>query len=172
MRILQRWRLLLAPVLVLALLLGLAGGALAQVGKGWFWVDYLRVDNNARIDGSATVSGDLTLGSDLTTGDNVTVGNILYLAAGTAISLTNGAIITPTHTYQPLDAAPASTVTVTVAAGSSGQALRLLNQGTGTILIQDTGTAKLASDYSLGQYDSLLLISDGTNWIELGRSNN
>jgi hypothetical protein len=163
---------MLLPVLVLALLLGLSGVAAAQMGKGWFQVDSLRAEGNLLVEGNATVNGDLTLGSDLTAGDNVTVGNFLYLTAGTAISLTNGGIVTATNTYQPIDAAPSSTVTVTVAAGSSGQLLRLINRGTGTIVVADASTMVLASTYSMGQYDSLLLMSDGTNWIEMGRSNN
>lgn len=168
----KQLRRLLLPLLVLGLLLTLSTGALAQVGKGWFWVDYLRVDNNANIDGALKVAGAATIGTNLAVGDNATVGNILYLTPGTAISLTNGAIITPTASYQPIDAAPGTTVTPTLAAGSAGQLLRLVNQGTGTILLIDTGTAKLSGDISLGQYDGLLLMSDGTNWVMLGTSNN
>ncbi len=157
---------LLLPLLVLALLLALSGVAAAQMGKGWFQVDSLRAEGNLLVEGDATIN------SDLTVGDNATVGNFLYLTAGTAISLTNGGIVTATNTYQPIDAAPSSTVTVTVAAGSSGQLLRLINRGTGTIVVADASTMVLASTYSMGQYDSLLLMSDGTNWIEMGRSNN
>lgn len=171
-------RRLLLPVLVLVLLLALSGVAAAQMGKGWFQVDSLRAEGDMQVEGNAAFAGDLTLGDDLTlggdlaVGDNVTVGNVLYLAVGTAISLTNGGIVTATNTYQPIDAAPSATVTVTVAAGSAGQLLRLINRGTGTIVIVDASTMVLASTYSIGQYDSLLLMSDGTNWIEMGRSNN
>lgn len=156
----------LLVLFVLALLFVSAGVASAQMGKGWFQVDSLWAESNLRVDGEANLNTDLTVGDDLT------VGNFLHLTAATAISLTNGGIITATGSYQPIDAAPSSTVTATVAAASAGTLLRLVNQGTGTIRIIDTGTAKLSANYDLGQYDSLLLMSDGTNWIEMGRSNN
>lgn len=156
----------LLVLFVLALLFVSAGVASAQMGKGWFQVDSLWAESNLRVDGEAN------LNTDLTAGDDLTVGNFLQLTAATAISLTNGGIITATGSYQPIDAAPSSTVTATVAAASAGTLLRLVNQGTGTIRIIDTGTAKLSANYDLGQYDSLLLMSDGTNWIEMGRSNN
>lgn len=156
----------LLVLFVLALLFVSAGVASAQMGKGWFQVDSLWAESNLRVDGEANLNTDLTVGDDLT------VGNFLQLTAATAISLTNGGIITATGSYQPIDAAPSSTVTATVAAASAGTLLRLVNQGTGTIRIIDTGTAKLSANYDLGQYDSLLLMSDGTNWIEMGRSNN
>ena len=157
---------LMVVLVVLALLSVSAGVASAQMGKGWFQVDSLWAESDLRVDGNAN------LNSDLTVGDDLTVGNFLQLTAATAISLTNGGIVTATNTYQPIDAAPSSTVTVTVAAGSAGQLLRLINQGTGTIVIVDTGNMVLASTYSIGQYDSLLLMADGTRWIEMGRSNN
>jgi len=156
----------LLVLFVLALLFVSAGVASAQMGKGWFQVDSLWAESNLRVDGEANLNTDLPVGDDLT------VGNFLQLTAATAISLTNGGIITATGSYQPIDAAPSSTVTATVAAASAGTLLRLVNQGTGTIRIIDTGTAKLSANYDLGQYDSLLLMSDGTNWIEMGRSNN
>lgn len=162
----------LVVLFVLALLFVSAGVASAQMGKGWFQVDSLWAESNLRVDGEANLNTDLTVGDDLVIGDDLTVGNFLQLTAATAISLTNGGIVTATNTYQPIDAAPSSTVTVTVAAGSAGQLLRLINQGTGTIVIVDTGNMVLASTYSMGQYDSLLLMADGTRWIEMGRSNN
>jgi hypothetical protein len=162
----------LLVLFVLALLFVSAGVASAQMGKGWFQVDSLWAESNLRVDGEANLNTNLTVGDDLVIGDDLTVGNFLHLTAATAISLTNGGIITATSSYQPIDAAPSTTVTPTIAAGSAGQLLRLVNQGTGTIRIIDTGTAKLSADYDLGQYDSLLLMSDGTNWIEMGRSNN
>lgn len=162
----------LLVLFVLALLFVSAGVASAQMGKGWFQVDSLWAESNLRVDGEANLNTNLTVGDDLVIGDDLTVGNFLHLTAATAISLTNGGIITATSSYQPIDAAPSSTVTVTVAAGSAGQLLRLINQGTATIVIADTGNMVLASTYSLDQYDSLLLMADGTRWIEMGRSNN
>lgn len=38
--------------------------------------------------------------------------------------------------------------------------------------LADTGIQKLSATWSPGQYDTLDLISDGTNWNEVARSNN
>ena len=43
---------------------------------------------------------------------------------------------------------------------------------TNTITITDTGTLKLSGNAALGQYDTITLWSDGTNWIEISETNN
>jgi hypothetical protein len=95
----------------------------------------------------------------------------LAVAAQTAISVTHDAIITPTGSYQQLESA-GTVGTSSIAAGSAGQILVLVNTTNTTITISDTGTLKLSSNAALGQYDSLTLISDGTNWIEIGEGGN
>jgi len=50
--------------------------------------------------------------------------------------------------------------------------LVLVNVGSNTITLTDTGTLKLSANAALGQYDTITLQSDGTNWIELAKANN
>lgn len=59
-----------------------------------------------------------------------------------------------------------------VAVVLTGDVLILANQASTTITISDTGTLKLSGNLALGQYDSVTLISDGTNWIQAATSNN
>ena len=114
--------------------------------------------------GDITVTaGDVTLvDGDLTLSDN------LYLVAQPVITVTT--FFTPTGRYQPVTATAARGVTVTV--GAEGMVTTITNVGTNNITITDTGTLIMAGNLALGQYDNLTLRSDGTRWIELGRSNN
>lgn len=107
---------------------------------------------------------------DIQNGAAASFGGDLVLTAQTAISVTDGGVITATGAYQPLESA--AEVTATIAAGDAGATLVLVNTANTTINIADTGAAKLSAAAALGQYDSLTLISDGTNWIEVSRSDN
>ncbi|MBN1315459.1 MAG: hypothetical protein JXA42_08325 [Anaerolineales bacterium] len=142
------------------------------------------------VTGDVTVADDLTAdaitaGNDMTVtgaftvtaanGNTVAAGDLiggadLRLMAQTAISVTNGNPFTPTGMIQPLTSAGA--VTPTIAIGSAYDLLLLINTSATTIVIQDTGTQKLSGDVALGQYDTLTLWCDGTNWIQLAASNN
>jgi len=115
--------------------------------------------------GLTVTAGGLTI-SD---GDAV-VADDLRITAQTAITVTNGNAFTPTGTYQPIQAG--SEVTPTVTVGTAGDVVVLINTSANAINIADSGTAKLSAAAALGQYDSLTLWCDGTNWIEVSRSNN
>lgn len=143
----------------------------AQTGTGWFVVsDDLWVKDDVRVDSDMTVAGDLTLSDDLAVTDDLGVGGFVDLTAATSITVTNGAAFTPTGTYQPITSA--GTVTPTITVLDSGKLVRLINTSATSIVIVDTSTTKLSGDITLGQYDSLLLMSDGTNWIQMATSNN
>lgn len=120
--------------------------------------------DNASVAGTLGVTGNSTFSADVAIADD------LIISSQTAISVTDGGIITATGTYQQLESA--GTVTATVAVLPVGTVLTLINTTATTINIVDTGTAKLSTAGALGQYDSLVLWSDGTNWIEVSRSNN
>lgn len=128
--------------------------------------------------GALTVGGDITVGDDLAvTGDmaaaeDATVGDAFIITAQTAISVTDGSVITATGSYQPLTSADEVTATIETAGFITGTELILINTTDTTINIADTGTAKLTAAAALGQYDLLSLIFDGTNWIETGRNDN
>jgi len=114
--------------------------------------------------GDVTVTvGDVTLADgDLTLSDN------LFLVAQPVITVTT--FFTPTGRYQPVLTTITRGVTITV--GAEGMVTTITNVSTPTLTITDTGTLIMAGNLALGQYDNLTLRSDGTRWIELGRSNN
>lgn len=130
----------------------------------------------------ATVAGDLianagtftttlTVGTGLTISDgNAVVADTLRLGAQTAITVTDGDAFTVTGTYQPIQAAGEVTPTVTV--GTVGDLVVLVNIGTEAINLAAAGTMKLSAAWAAGQYDTLMLWCDGTNWLEISRSNN
>jgi hypothetical protein len=101
----------------------------------------------------------------------VTAGTFLVLTKAANVSVVADSTITPLASYQPITAA-ATCGTASIAPLAAGTVLRLINVGSNTITITDTGTLMLSGDIALGQYDSLLLLSDGTNWVQMGTSNN
>ena len=122
-----------------------------------------------RDDGTAVVRVPDGGGVTLLDGDLV-VADDLRIATQTAITVTDGNPFTPTGTYQAI--AAASEVTPTITVGSTGDVLVLINTSAQTVNIADTSTAKLSAAAALGQYDALILWCDGTNWIEISRSDN
>jgi hypothetical protein len=87
------------------------------------------------------------------------------------IAVTMNATITPLGAYQPLSSAgTVNTASITV--GAAGDVLTLVNIGSNSIVLTDTGTLKLSGNLTLGANDSVVLQSDGTNWNQLSTSNN
>ena len=86
------------------------------------------------------------------------------------LTVTDTDAINPTGSYQPLTSVGTATCTLTI--GSAGDFLYLVNVGSNSIVITDQTTIALAGNYTMGQYDSLFVICDGTRWTEIGRSNN
>lgn len=110
--------------------------------------------------------------TDITQSDgDLTVADDLTIAKQTAIAVTDNSTITPTGTFQLLSAA-AATATSSITAGTAGQVVIFTNTSTNTIVLTDTGTLMLTGNITLGQYDTLTLISDGTNWLQLSTANN
>jgi hypothetical protein len=102
----------------------------------------------------------------------VEVGTWQRYKAQTAVTVTQNGTINPTGTYQPVSAA-AAVSTGSIAAGTAGDLLILEGtDDTKTVTISDTGTLKLGGNRALGADDTLTLLSDGTNWIELSFVNN
>lgn len=118
----------------------------------------------------AAVTGNVTANGSLTSFGNVTVGSYLVAVKQTNLTVTNGAVFTPTGTLQGLTSA--GSVTPTIAIPSTGKTLVLVNLGSNTINLADTGTLKLSAAFAMGTGDTLTLISDGTNLYELARSDN
>jgi hypothetical protein len=119
-----------------------------------------------------SATGGLTLAAGLTVSDgDVVVADDLRVTAQTSITVTDTAAFTPTGTYQGITAAGEVTPTITAGA-TAGDVLVLINTSDQTINIADSGTTMLTAAAALGQYDVLVLWSDGTNWIEISRANN
>lgn len=164
---------ILIAILFCVALLATGGTALAQ-GGGAGWFDFV---TDVRLHGQVWILNDLTIGDDLTVdavtaSGNVTVGDDLFVAQQTAQTITAGGTITPTGTYHQITAAAARGTSSVAGVSTAGRVVVLVNVGSNTITLTDTGTLKLTGNIALGQYDSLGLISDGTNWIQLSTANN
>jgi hypothetical protein len=129
--------------------------------------------------GALSVSGATAMVDLLALGAITTEGYLKYgtwlggaiPSAASAITVTTGGYITPTGTFCKL-ASGGTVFTDKLAAGTAGRWLVLWNSSATSVTITDTGTIMLTGDWAAGQYDSLMLFSDGTNWIELGRNDN
>lgn len=101
------------------------------------------------------------------------VGKFYRAVPRTAITVTMNALITPTGTHTQLQSASAvATSGASIAVLPAGTILYLVNIGSQTITFTETGTLKSAGNIVLGADDSATLLSDGTNYRQIGASNN
>jgi hypothetical protein len=170
---------LLAVFVALLLLAVVATGVAAQSGGAGFY-DFetsvrmwqnLRVLGTTSLVGSISTSGDLTVSDDASVSDLLEVGKIRY-TKGTTQTLTASAEITSVNTFQPISAAGAIGTSAIAAGVQPGSLLVIENVANVAIVITDTGTTMLTGNITLGQYDTLGLIWDGTNWVQLYTANN
>ena len=133
----------------------------------------LSVAGASTLTGATTLTGAATTGAGLTTGTTLDVGTFLGLTAATSITVTDNLEIIPTGSYQPLAAAGnVGTDSITTTGFTNGDLVLFYNTSNTTITITDTGTIMLSGDAAIAQYDNLLLLFDGTNWIEISRADN
>lgn len=135
----------------------------------------LFVDTGAAILGNSSIgdgsnADDLSVWGDASINSDIILQGFLRLD-GEALAVTQDGIITPTNSYVELTAA-GDVSTGVIASGTEGDLLFLVNTANQTITISDTGTLKLSGDLALAQYDSAVLIFEGTNWIQLSETNN
>lgn len=95
----------------------------------------------------------------------------LNTTEGAEFTVTAGENITPTHTLHFITAAGVITAG-SVAPGTQGMRLTLINSGTNAITINDGAPMILSGNIALGQWDSLSLVYRGTSWIQVATSNN
>jgi len=174
-----------APILVAAILifaLALTVSAQTRDVVNTLIARVLRVQNSAQFDGPATfnaalvatdtvaVTGNASIGGNLAVTGDTALAADLNLAPQTAISVTNGGIITPTGALQRLTSA--GNVTATLAAPAAGQVIVLFNSSSTTITIEDTTGQALSANAALGQWDTLTIVGYGNSFYEVARSNN
>ena len=122
--------------------------------------------------GDITATGNLAAYGSLTAAGNLIAAGSVIPAPQAPISVTNGAPITPTGAYQPLESAGTVTPTLATAGYAPGALLTLVNTSDTLINLADAETLKLAAAAALGQHDTLTLLFDGDNWIEISRADN
>ena len=130
------------------------------------------VEGISEFDGSAYFDGAIDADSTIDVASDATLGADLIFAAQTAVTVTQDSTITPLGVYVPIQNQTGAVSTSSIAAGTAGQLLILTNISANTITITDTGTVMLSANIALGQYDTLALLADGTNWLQLSTSNN
>lgn len=177
---------LIAVFVALLLMAILAVGVSAQTGpQGYFDVESnLRVWQDSIFRGDITANDDVTVTDQLAVGNDITVSDDAFIndalvagkvryTKGTTQTVTFDTLIASTYTYQPISSAGAvGTGGIVTSTAVAGNLLILENVANQTITISDTGTTMLTGNVSLGQYDTLALIFDGTNWVMLYTSNN
>ncbi len=152
-----------------------SGATLTTNGYVASTVSSLTVNGNATVTGTTetaslnvTGNGDVTGNFEVT--DHLLTQAEFYMIPPATLTVTDGGTINPTGAVVELTAAGA--VGAQMDAASDGEFVILINTVNQTITITDTGSAKLAGDVSLGQYDTLTLIGQGVLWHEVSRSNN
>ena len=135
-------------------------------------IDSLGVSNLFEVRDAATPVAYIADGGHSTFTTVVDVGTFVNLSEAAATTVTDGAVFTPTATYCPITAGSEVTPTVSTSGYVSGDLLILINEGTNTINLADSGTMMLTAAWAADQYDLLALWFDGTNWIELSRADN
>jgi hypothetical protein len=135
---------------------------LATLAPVWAQTPITRIRN--AIITTLSVPGSATINETVLSG-------VTNLAAPATIAVTMNATITPLGSYQPLSSAgTVNTASITV--GAAGDVLTMVNTTNTSIVFTDTGTLHLSGNLTLGQYDTVTLVSDGTNWNQISTSNN
>jgi len=84
--------------------------------------------------------------------------------------------ITPNSGYMELTINDADGCDLTLAEGGSaeeGVHVTIVNLSTNTGTLTDSaGVSEMAGNFTMGQYDSIQFVYDGSTWIEVSRSNN
>ena len=153
-------------------------GALEVEGVSTFG-GAVNASDDAVIAGSMTVSGTSNLVGNTTVagtfsvnGASLSVAKTINVTRQGAIAVTEGAIITPTGTFQELTAAGGVTATLADPA-AAGQTLILFNSTSNAITIADGSGRYFAGNLVLAAYDNATLISTSQgSWMEIGRSDN
>jgi hypothetical protein len=106
----------------------------------------------------------------------VRFGTFTEWRAASTVVVTNSTQITPYASYQPLSSSTAAitynAVSLITSSVPTGRYIMLVNTTTPTIVLSDTSPLALSGNISLGQYDVLELIYDGSQWVQVGTVDN
>ena len=135
----------------------------------------------AALEGLQAFTGAITIGTTLgvtgaSTLADTAIGGSLNLAAATELTIATG-IVTATKSFHTVDteADGATDDLDTISGGVAGDVLVIMAaDGARSVVAKDgVGNLKLAGDFTLdNEEDVLVLISNGTNWFEVSRSDN
>lgn len=183
-----------ALVLAIILIVGLVASTSADLGKvylGWINATRLTVSDTTTLTGAVTTAGDVVVGDDLTVSDGLSVtgdqtltgalgltgaatlaGELKFTAASTITVTANSTITTASYVVVPLAAAGTVGTSTITGCNTAGKLTILRNTSNHTITITDTSTIMLGSNAALGQYDTLTLLGDGTNCLQISKADN
>jgi hypothetical protein len=113
----------------------------------------------------------LTDGSISFGGSTITSGQVTNTPQGT-VTVTDNSTITCTSAVVPLTAGGAVGTANISGCATAGRVTMLHNIVAQTITITDTGTIMLEGNAALSQYDTLTLLGDGTNCLQIAKSTN
>ena len=83
--------------------------------------------------------------------------------------------VTPVTNYNEINCQDANGCTASVSETNAieGQDIRIVVISTNTVIISDTaGQTEMVANFTMGQYDNLSFVYEGTTWVETARSNN
>lgn len=148
------------------------GTVVASINNGGSWDGDGAVTLNSTLD----VDGNISSGTGaLTFTTNVLANSFVIYGEQTVVEATSAGTITATGTYQPITSTAVVTLgTTAIADGSTeGQYLCLVNENASdTIAISDGQNTNLSGNVVLGNDDTLCMIWDGADWVEVGQVDN
>lgn len=111
--------------------------------------------------GDLAITGDSSLDGDLTVGGNA-------ILSSTAVTLTGASNFTPASSYYILSSAAVCTITLQTTGAVAGQLLYLYGDDNNSIVVTDNNIkTTTGSALTIGQYDLLGLVFNGTAWVEM-----
>ena len=97
--------------------------------------------------------------------------NIMQLEA-TTVTSTGAHTLTPAASLYLYNTASASNPTIATADAEAGDLLLIVNIGSQTVTIVDTGATPGGGDIALGGGDAVLFVFNGTIWVTVSLSDN
>jgi hypothetical protein len=147
----------------------LIGAAMIIALVGSFFGIKLPMPDVPDVEQPAAAGGSLTWLSELTVaGDSTFEGNVIL--ASTEITPTAGQTITAGSGYYKINSSGA--VSITLAAPTvAGQVLYLYGDDANTVTVNDTNIRSTDGNaVTIGQYDIVQWISNGTHWVHVAKS--